>query len=169
MYLIRSIRAYLYLRWIRKPWSRVARAFLEDDNGKIPPVVTITDVRNFLNTVVWTKDKWFDYISYPSYILRTKQGDCDDYAVLACTLLDKIKINGSILSVIVEDKKRSHAVCVFWYENDLHMFDNNRFKTQPAGARTIANVIDRVARGSRVLAWSMEDCRGNIARVHRGG
>ena len=160
--------AYVYLRWVRKPWSRVVRHLIENDEGSLPAVAVISDVRDALNDIKWAKDKWIDYISYPRHIYRTKKGDCDDFAVLSCTLLDRLKINGSILSVLVEARGKSHAVCVFWYENDLCIFDNSRFKVQPAGQRNINSVVHRVAKGSKVLAWSMEDCRGEIAIVRRG-
>ena len=168
MCFIRSYLAYWYLRWARKPWSRVVRHLIEKNTGELPAVATVADVRNALNEIVWTKDKWIDYISFPKHIYRTKKGDCDDYSVLGCALLAKIKINAAILSVIVADAKKSHAICIFWDGPDLCFFDNARYGVQPRGERNILSIVDRIARGSKALAWSIEDYEGNIIRVKRG-
>jgi len=64
--------------------------------------------------------------------LRSRSGDCDDFALLASKALTRMGISNKILVLKFRDLKIKHAVCAFKDKNDLYSFISTRelFRTR---------------------------------------
>ncbi|MFH1552160.1 MAG: transglutaminase-like domain-containing protein [Candidatus Omnitrophota bacterium] len=67
-------------------------------------------------------DEWQD----PQVTIDSKEGDCEDFAVLASRVLCGLGISNDILVVKFKDLKIAHAICAWKDENGKYSFISNR-------------------------------------------
>jgi len=181
---INSWLAVVYL-WGRVYYSSVLRLFeTKYLTTTLPTVTSLADIERVSDEVEWTSDfklaphvklrrLWWDCISYAETVWAKKKDDCDGFAVLDCKLLDQLDdlypgIKGYLLSVFVIPRRKSHAVCLFVIDDVTHMFTNgSHVEFDPS--YQITDVVDIVAAGGEILAWSLEDPETNeIIMIKRG-
>lgn len=61
----------------------------------------------------------------PSSTLRTKKGDCEDFAILASSALRKIGISSNIAIIKFNGLSTSHAICIWRNKNGKYNFISN--------------------------------------------
>jgi len=71
--------------------------------------------------------------------LKSKGGDCDDFAELASAVLARMGICASVAVIIFKDSYSSHAVCIWMEKNGTYSFISNReiyhtYEKTPEGA-----------------------------------
>ncbi|MBS0630970.1 MAG: hypothetical protein JSS11_03585 [Verrucomicrobia bacterium] len=69
--------------------------------------------------------QYFDYVQPPDVFLRTRTGDCDDYAVLADHILRLRNYTTRLIRVDLAGARISHAVC-YVTETKVYLDYNNR-------------------------------------------
>lgn len=111
-------------KFLYRSVSRLWRWLFEKKYKQMPIGIpwTIDQILIFFKECKWVQDPWggtIDVISKPEKFYQTKQGDCDEYAAFACTVLLWRSI---FLSVQWFDPKKKgfgkfqgHNVCVYFY------------------------------------------------------
>ena len=61
----------------------------------------------------------------PSSTLRTKKGDCEDFALLASAALKKIGILSNVAIIKFRDLNTSHAICIWKNKHGKYNFISN--------------------------------------------
>jgi hypothetical protein len=90
--------------------------------------------------------EFIGYVQDPEIFLRTRNGDCDDYAILAAHVLAKKDFTPRLLHVRMVGRV-AHAVC-YIVENRAYLDYNNRrytFNLQRCGP-SIREIASKVAR-----------------------
>lgn len=75
-----------------------------------------THVLGFFKDCKWSSDPWngvYDYVSRPEKFFLTKSGDCDDYALFACTMLIRPSNFLTVSWMEENGTLNGHAVCVY--------------------------------------------------------
>ena len=111
---------YLASRFLYGPWSRLCRWLFERKYKKQPDDLPwpLTRVLAFFQGCKWCPDPWYylDAISKPEKFYETKQGDCDEFACFAGTVMEGPCY---IMSVTWYDSRKGektfhgHNICVF--------------------------------------------------------
>lgn len=98
----------------------------------LPVMTAIEDVEELMSEIKWTSDRtrWYQSISLPQATYgRHKKGgggDCDDSAILAATLLERLSWQDPTLGIrevgmlSVLWKGGGHAVCVFKIDGNVY-------------------------------------------------
>ena len=126
--LIKTI-GYIWLSGPRYYWSRFKRFFFERKYKKeveLPKVENLRDIQSILRTIDYKQDglsSLFDCVSYPETTYALKADDCDGYATLAIHLLKQLGITGYYYTYIPKEWKKSHTVCIFYFNNQLQIFN----------------------------------------------
>jgi hypothetical protein len=154
-----SLAAWLWLRFGRRPWSRLINQFHRGDRQPLPLVQSIHNIESLLNQIKWTSDTFGDWIQDPELTWGLKKGDCEDMAVLAIALLKQSGIDGYLLSVILSPSKYSHAVCVFPQNNSYHYFSNSKLIENEY--QTVYNIVKFIQGAGTLICWSLENAAGN--------
>jgi len=163
--------SFFGMKYIYSGWSKLWRFLLD---GKYKNVAITPSVQwkpaevlaFFTKECKWVKDPWYyvDVISRPQRFWVKKQGDCDEYACFAGTVMNKY--NGCILSVNwynpqSKDKKfGGHNVYVFkdgnamWHIGNWGLFGPYTKGTWDTVARSIVTNADS---GAIMLAYSVRD------------
>jgi len=103
---------------------------------------TVEDYATWLgNNMVYqsetgSADNWLD----PAEFLKTKRGDCEDFAILNARALKVLGYKTHI--VTLKSSQRAHAICAFQYGGKFYWFDNARLKT--SGATTLAALAQEI-------------------------
>ena len=135
--------------------------------GTLPAVTTLDEVTAALSEIEF-RSEWIDHRQAASETWSRKQGDCEDYAVLASELLMQLGIEGYRLDVycIGKYKQYSHSVCVFrdqdltggawWYWSNaiLRKTELTNIEDMPA----------RVRHESWIRSWKLLDGEGRIVQ-----
>lgn len=142
----------LFIRfWVRKGrlwWSKIYRKLFERKYLRKPlPELTLIDteplkpeqvmnrLRWVLSKIEWRQDKWYmlsDAISYPQTVWAKKADDCDGFAILSATLLERARqhIDGLgevvILTVVGSPIRNSHTITCFNLKGHWYVTDNDR-------------------------------------------
>jgi hypothetical protein len=90
--------------------------------------------------------EFFDYVQDPEVFLRTRTGDCDDYAILAAHVLGHKQYTPRLIHVRMVGRV-PHAVC-YIMENKAYLDYNNRryaFNLERCGP-SIREIATKVAR-----------------------
>ncbi len=90
--------------------------------------------------------EFIGYVQDPEVFLRTKNGDCDDYAILAAHVLAKKELTPRLIHVRMVGRV-AHAVC-YIVEDRAYLDYNNRrysFNLQRSGP-SIREIASKVAR-----------------------
>ncbi len=161
-----SLAACLWLRFLRRPWSRLINRFYPGKRRRLPAVATLRDIEAVLAQIRWTPDSLGDWIRDPELTWGKKQGDCEDMAVLVMELLKQTGIQGRLLSVVVRPARYSHAVCVFSLNGKYHYFSNSKLIENEY--QTVYNIV-KFVQGTRFLVcWSLENSAGKTITLKRG-
>ena len=83
--------------WLRKgryKWSRLRRKLCEAKyrDKELPVARSLEDIKACLSHLTWSMDgplHLYDSISYPQTVWAKKKDDCDGFAILAATLLQR--------------------------------------------------------------------------------
>ena len=109
-----------WLRSGRYGWSRIRRRMCEGKylSTVLPEVSALSEIEECLSRVTWTMDgplHLYDSISYPETVWARKKDDCDGFAILAATLLQRWNPDSKpvLLTAIIRPVGQSHTVCVF--------------------------------------------------------
>lgn len=138
-------------RWLRRAGSAtlaLAVALTPLDALTVQQLMDEPDLtpRKFANHFEKFTYEFFDYVQNPDEFLKTRTGDCDDYACLADLVLKK-KGFGTRLIHIRMVGRIAHAVC-YITENKVYLDYNNRkytFNLEKCGP-SIREIATKVAR-----------------------
>jgi len=74
------------------------------------------------------KYQWevIDTWNTPQQTIQSKEGDCEDFAILASAALWKMGIANDILVIKFKDLNVSHCICIWEDENGMYNFISNR-------------------------------------------
>jgi len=75
-------------------------------------------------------DQWLDPVEF----LKTKRGDCEDFAILNLNVLRLLGYKAHIITL--NSSQNAHAVCAFEYSGKFYWFDNAKLKTSSAATLT---------------------------------
>lgn len=124
--------------------------------------VTLEELRNdermtpkrFANHFESFKHEFFPYVQNPEVFLRTRTGDCDDYAILADHILSRTGFGTRIVRVVLVGRRISHAVC-YVTQSRAYLDYNNRayFLNLTRSGPTIREIAEKVA-ASFEANWS---------------
>jgi hypothetical protein len=82
------------------------------------------------------RDDW----QTPRETIRSRQGDCEDFAILVSTVLSRQGIANDLITVYFKDLPVAHAICM-WKENDgTYSFMSNK-KLYRSRENSIRNAI----------------------------
>lgn len=81
-------------------------------------------------------DQWLD----PAEFLKTKRGDCEDFAILNARALKVLGYKTYI--VTLKSSQSAHAICAFQYRGNFYWFDNTDLKT--SSATTLASLAQQI-------------------------
>ena len=62
----------------------------------------------------------------PNEMVISKKGDCDDFALLASSLLSRMEIPNQVLILKFRGLKMAHAVCAFKKDDGAYSFISNK-------------------------------------------
>lgn len=147
-------------------------------DAKLPEILNSGELKNIYSELKWRADKCPsnnkilkfifnllpDYLSYPQATWFRKWDDCDGFALLATKLLRMIGINAYLLSV--SWKYSGHAVCCWWQDGQFCYVDN-KSKGTIRTVGSLKELVLSVAGKNKVVAWSLEDEKGNVNKVGR--
>jgi len=150
--------------WLRKgryKWSRLRRKLCEAKyrDKELPVARSLEDIEACLSHVTWSMDgplHLFDSISYPQTVWAKKKDDCDGFAVLAATLLQRWQpgCRPMLITVMLRPVSRSHTVCGFHApDGALWFFDN--YSLSKRSFRTYAEIVAEVKGENRLICWDV--------------
>ena len=128
-------------------------------NQSLPAANSLKDIEVYLAQVTWTMDgplRLYDSISYPQTVWSRKKDDCDGFAILAATLLERWQPSSSpvLLTAILRPIRRSHTVCAFYAPGGvLWFFDNKILRQGDFG--TYAEIVTEVKGKARLVCWDV--------------
>ncbi len=113
----------------------VARPVASDQ--RIAEIVSQNQIRTVQDYAAWLgknmiyqsdprDDQWLD----PQEFLKTKRGDCEDFAFLNSQVLRVLGFAPHVL--MLYSNKNAHAVCAFEYSGKFYWFDNAQLKSSTA-------------------------------------
>lgn len=114
--------------------ARFTREAFNDDVYKM--VVIALWVAEHVNYV--SDPKGFEYIAPPEETLKTKAGDCDDYAVLLASLYRSVGLEAGVGLIDTDgDGKAEHATAlVYFTENPSNLLEKMKAVLQVIGVKT---------------------------------
>lgn len=124
-------------------WAVAPLAALTVDELLADPDLTPKRFANHFEDFTY---EFIDYVQDPDVFLRTRTGDCDDYAVLASYVLGRKKFTPRLIHVRMVGRV-PHAVC-YVMESKAYLDYNNRryaFNLERCGP-TIREIATKVAR-----------------------
>ncbi|MBM4447543.1 MAG: hypothetical protein FJ023_09435 [Chloroflexi bacterium] len=150
--------------WLRKgryKWSRLRRRLCEAKyrDKELPVAGSLEDIEGCLKEVIWSMDgplHLFDSISYPQTVWAKKKDDCDGFAILAATLLQRWQPSYSpvLITAMLRPMSSSHTVCGFHApEGALWFFDNNSLRK--GDFQSYAEVVAKVKGNARLICWDV--------------
>ena len=153
-----------FIWWLKKGryrWSRLRRKLCETRyrNQSLPTVNSLKDIEGCLAKVTWTMDgplHLFDSISYPQTVWSKKKDDCDGFAVLAATLLQRWQPSSGpvLLTAILRPIRSSHTVCCFNAPDGvLWFFDNSSLRQ--GDFQTYAEIAAQMKGEARLVCWDV--------------
>lgn len=83
-------------------------------------------------------DKW----NTPQETIDSKEGDCEDFAILASAVLWRMGIDNDILVIKFKDLDVAHCICVWEDENGMYNFMSNK-ELYNTGKNKIKAAIDK--------------------------
>lgn len=98
--------------------------------------------------------EFFAYVQRPEVFLRTRRGDCDDYALLADRVLRQRSFTTKIVRVVLTGRRVNHVVC-YVAESRAYLDYNSRkyFINLDRSGPTLREIADKVA-ASFEASWS---------------
>jgi hypothetical protein len=150
--------------WLRKGryrWSRLRRRLCEARyrDKELPAAGSLEDIEACLKKVTWSMDgplHLYDSISYPQTVWAKKKDDCDGFAILAATLLQRCKpdCRPVLITAILRPASRSHTVCGFYApDGALWFFDNDSLRKR--NFQSYADVVAKVKGDARLICWDV--------------
>lgn len=181
---LRTLQAGAWIAQKAGAWgllSKLWRFAGEEEDYPIPKVVRLADLEALLARAKWESDKTRlgDSISYPGAVRRRIDeglgNDCDDFAVLACAIIDRDLGPACTAPRILAAQWRTpdgavkgHAVCAFRDATRRIFQIGNWYRGSAVGPfSTYEEVARRIARdgNGRLFAYSLIDYR-SLRCVH---
>ena len=161
-----SIIDWFLVWWLRSGryrWSRLRRRLCEAKylNISLPTATSLEEIKDCLAKVIWTMDgplHLYDAVSYPQTVWSKKKDDCDGFAILAASLLQRWKPSSKpvLITVMLRPMQRSHTVCAFYSSGqELWYFDNDSLRQ--GSYRTYNEIADKVRGDARLICWDVVD------------
>lgn len=150
-----------WLRRGRYKWSRLRRKLCEAKyrDKSLPAAGSLEDIEAWLSQVTWSMDgplHLFDSISYPQTVWAKKKDDCDGFAILAATLLQRWQpgCRPVLITAMLRPMSRSHTVCGFHAPGGaLWFFDN--YLLRKRNFHTYAAIVIEVKRKNKLICWDV--------------
>ncbi|KPJ66388.1 MAG: hypothetical protein AMJ43_08275 [Coxiella sp. DG_40] len=150
--------------WLRKgryKWSRLRRKLCEAKyrDKELPVAGSLEDIEDYLSHVTWSMDgplHLFDSISYPQTVWAKKKDDCDGFAILAATLLQRWRpgYRPVLITAMLQPMSRSHTVCGFHAPGGaLWFFDN--YSLRRGSFKSYAEIVVEVKGENRLICWDV--------------
>jgi len=103
-------------------------------------------IRTPEEVALWFADHFESRFTFPDKartileILESKQGDCEDFAILAAAVLTRNGIENEVIVLKFGRSRIYHAVCIFKYGDGTYGFIENRelFKTSEMSVKAAA-------------------------------
>jgi len=124
-------------------FSMTSSSLSAEELTNIP--ASITTVQNL---VEWLSHEFSYRMEFPNTwqspneTIKTKEGDCEDFAVLASAFLGKIGVRSDIAIVSFKGMDTSHALCVWKNKDESYSFISNR-KLYRSGKSTLEDAVGR--------------------------
>lgn len=98
--------------------------------------------------------KFFSYVQQPEDFLRSRAGDCDDYALLADRILSQRNYTTRNIRVVLTGRRVNHVVC-YIEESKAYLDYNSRkyFLNLDRSGPTLRQIAEKVA-ASFEASWS---------------
>jgi hypothetical protein len=150
-----------WLRKCRYKWSRLRRKLCEAKyrDKELPAAGSLEDIKACLKKVTWSMDgplHLFDSISYPQTVWAKKKDDCDGFAILAATLLQRWQpeCRPVLITAILRPASHSHTVCGFYApDGALWFFDN--YLLRKRNFHTYAEIVTEVKGKNKLICWDV--------------
>jgi hypothetical protein len=147
----------------RYRWSRLRRRLCEAKylNVSLPIANSLEEIKNCLAEITWTMDgplHLYDSISYPQTVWFKKKDDCDGFAILAASLIQRWQPSSKpvLITAMLRPMRRSHTVCAFFTtEQELWYFDNASLRQ--GSFHTYDEIADKVRGEARLICWDVVD------------
>ncbi len=88
-------------------------------------------------------------------ILKSKGGDCDDFAALASAVLVRMGISGSVAAIMFNDPYSSHSVCIWMGKDGTYSFISNQ-EIYHTGEKTPEGAIEKVYPASKKIVLNFD-------------
>jgi len=152
--------------WLQKgryEWSRLRRKLFEAKYRQpdLPGVNSLQDIEACLAQVTWTMDgplHLYDSISYPQRVWVKKKDDCDGFAILAATLLQKWQpgYQPVLITAMLRPVRNSHTVCAFRASGEvIWFFDNSVLRR--GDFKTYAEIVAGIKGDARLVCWDVRN------------
>lgn len=129
---IKSIFKDARMTYVHKAFDVVKTINYKTDDhiefiNKIGSLDTFEKIRNYLLTIEYERDLFFDYANKPIITHKLKKGDCDDFARLGQFIMDFYQYDTYYVALWSRKKdiNPSHAICVFENEDYVGYIDCN--------------------------------------------
>jgi hypothetical protein len=111
-----------------------------------------------LSEITWKQDSFaelFDCVSYPQRVWSKKKDDCDGFAVLAATLLNRWdpQTRPVIVTAVVTPLANGHSVCVFQQGGGFRYFSNAALI--PGIFQSYGEIVANFSPPNRLLGWDV--------------
>lgn len=117
------------------------------------------------NSLMWRQVRWREDVwQYPNETLEVKRGDCEDMAILLCSMiLNYVEENLSCEAVIIASSQKAHVGVQIVFDQNITILDaaKNYYTSLPSGNLT-SNYID-----SEIIYWIGYCSLGNDTIVTR--
>jgi hypothetical protein len=87
--------------------------------------------------------------------LKTRGGDCDDFAALAYAVLARMGISGSVAVIMFKDSYSSHSVCIWMEADGTYSFISNQ-EIYHTGEKTPEGAIKKVYPAYRKIVLNFD-------------
>jgi len=97
--------------------------------GEKLEIESVSQIKELLQTINYRPDI-FDKVQTPEELLQSKEGDCEDFAVLTYSLLDYLGLNPGIAIAYTPGDPEAHAFVFYkcpYCENKYYIFSNKDF------------------------------------------
>lgn len=136
----------------------------------LSPVCFAADIlENDIPSYVKTPDdiaKWFSHDFKYQFImphtpqtleaiLKSRGGDCNDFAALASAVLARMGISGSVAVIVLKDLYSSHSVCIWMEKDGTYSFISNR-EIYHTGEKTPEDAIKKVYPASKKIVLNFD-------------
>lgn len=116
--------------------------FSQNLDESISSINTPQDLVNWFSKEFSYKWEIIDNWKTPQETINSKEGDCEDFAILASVALSRMGIANDILVIKFKDLNLAHCICIWKGKDGTYKFISNR-KLQNTGKYKIKEAIEK--------------------------